>query len=59
MLAKFFSCQQLEMSCFLLFNKEGFLALIKKGFFFFFFFFFFCEAQVAPLAFVFVGRDCR
>ena len=37
------------MSSVLLLNKDGFLALTK----------FFCEAQVAPLAFVAVGRDSR
>ena len=38
------------MSSDLLFNKDGFLALIKKSF---------SEAQVAPLAFVAVGRGGR
>ena len=39
------------MSSNLLFNKDDFLALIKKKFF--------CQAQVAPLAFVAVGRGGR
>ena len=64
MLAKLSSCRHLEMSCFFLFNKDNFLALIKKSFFFVFFLFLFCfvfffEAQEAPLAFAFVGRGCR
>ena len=47
MLAKLCSSLHLEMSCFLLFNKDGLLALIKKSF------------SVTPLAIVFVGRGCR